>query len=99
MTVENAARPTPSMPSPVEIAKPAGRIKSELLAQRVRSAMIFLLPMIVALLVVAGWPLFRTIYFSFTDASLTDLYGAKWVGFKNYLAWTTLKSAAPPRPL
>ncbi|MHB1104363.1 MAG: carbohydrate ABC transporter permease [Devosia sp.] len=54
--------------------------------------MIFLLPMIVALLVVAGWPLFRTIYFSFTDASLTDLYGAEWVGFKNYLAWTTLKS-------
>ncbi|MHB1109323.1 MAG: carbohydrate ABC transporter permease [Devosia sp.] len=80
------------MPSPVETATPAGRIKSELLAQRVRSAMIFLLPMIVALLVVAGWPLFRTIYFSFTDASLTDLYGAEWVGFKNYLAWTTLKS-------
>jgi len=92
MTVENTAPPAPSMPSPVEIAASAGRIKSELLAQRVRAAMIFLIPMIVALIVVAGWPLFRTIYFSFTDASLTDLYGAEWVGFKNYLTWTTLKS-------
>jgi trehalose/maltose transport system permease protein len=74
-------------------ALPAGvRIKSELLAQRVQSAMIFLVPMLLALLIVAGWPLFRTIYFSMTDASLTDLYGAEWIGFKNYLSWTTLKS-------
>lgn len=72
---------------------PAGaRIKSELLTQRVRSAMIFLVPMLLALLIVAGWPLFRTIYFSMTNASLTNLYGAEWVGFKNYLSWTTLKS-------
>jgi len=67
-------------------------IKSELLALRVRSAMIFLVPMLVALAVVAGWPLIRTIYFSLTNASLTNLYGAEWVGFKNYLSWTTLKS-------
>jgi trehalose/maltose transport system permease protein len=72
---------------------PAGvRIKSELLRQRVQSAMIFLVPMLLALLIVAGWPLFRTIYFSMTNASLTNLYGAEWVGFKNYLSWTTLKS-------
>jgi trehalose/maltose transport system permease protein len=54
--------------------------------------MIFLVPMLLALLIVAGWPLFRTIYFSMTNASLTNLYGAEWVGFKNYLSWTTLKS-------
>ena len=48
--------------------------------------------MIIALLVVAGWPLLRTIYFSFTDASLSDINAAKFVGFKNYLSWTQLKS-------
>jgi trehalose/maltose transport system permease protein len=41
---------------------------------------------------VAGWPLIRTIYFSFTDASLTNLQGAEFVGFDNYLSWITLKS-------
>jgi len=66
--------------------------RSELLRQRARSAQLFLMPMIVALAVVAGWPLLRTIYFSFTDASLTNLGAAKWVGFKNYLSWIQLKS-------
>ena len=54
--------------------------------------MLFLLPMIVALLIVAGWPLFRTIYFSFTNASLSNLGSAQFVGFHNYLSWVTLKS-------
>ena len=72
----------------------AGRpkIKSELMQQRVRAARWFLLPMMIALAVVAGWPLLRSIYFSFTDASLTNLYGAEWVGFTNYLSWRTLDS-------
>ena len=65
---------------------------SELRAERLRAARWFLLPMVAALLIVAGWPLMRTIYFSFTNASLTDLYNAKFVGFDNYLKWTTLKS-------
>ncbi len=72
--------------------KQGDRVKSELLAQRARAAMFFLAPMIVALAVVAGWPLARTIYFSFTDASLTNLEGARFVGFDNYLTWITLKS-------
>ena len=67
-------------------------IKSELLAQRVRAARWFLVPMLVALAVVAGWPLLRTIYFSFTDASLND-FGAEWIGFDNYLRWRTLESS------
>ncbi|WP_404406685.1 carbohydrate ABC transporter permease [Pelagibacterium halotolerans] len=74
------------------MATPAKPIKNELLAQRVRSARIFLIPMIVALLIVAGWPLLRSIYFSFTDASLTNLYDHEWVGFANYLNWRTLES-------
>jgi trehalose/maltose transport system permease protein len=67
-------------------------IKSNLQTERVRSAMIFLLPMMAALALVAGWPLARSIYFSFTDASLVHLYDAKWVGFKNYLSWADLPS-------
>ena len=66
--------------------------RSELLRQRARSAQLFLIPMILALAVVAGWPLLRTIYFSFTDATLTNLGAAKFVGFKNYLSWIQLKS-------
>ena len=73
-------------------AAPANTGISELQAERLRAARWFLVPMILALIVVAGWPLYRTIYFSFTNASLTDLYGAKFVGFDNYLRWTTLKS-------
>jgi trehalose/maltose transport system permease protein len=68
------------------------QIRSELFVSRTRAAMLFLLPMIVALIVVAGWPLYRTIYFSFTNASLSNLSGAEFVGFKNYLSWITLKS-------
>ncbi|MCO5960359.1 carbohydrate ABC transporter permease [Sinorhizobium meliloti] len=69
-----------------------GRIGSDLQAQRVRSAWLFLAPTFLVLALVAGWPLIRTIYFSFTNASLTDLSGAEFVGFANYLSWITLKS-------
>ena len=65
---------------------------TELHIERLRSAQLFLFPMILALAVVAGWPLLRTIYFSFTNTSLTDLYGGEWIWFKNYLTWRELKS-------
>lgn len=68
------------------------KIKSELMQQRVRAARWFLLPMLIALAVVAGWPLLRSIWFSFTDASLNSLYDAEWIGFGNYLRWTVLES-------
>lgn len=54
--------------------------------QRARSAWLFLAPMLIVLAAVAGWPLLRTIYFGFTDASLTDLEAGRWVGFANYLS-------------
>lgn len=78
--------------APLAGARPKGGSESELMRSRARAAMIFLLPMLVALAIVAGWPLLRTIYFSLTNTSLTDLYGGKFVGFKNYFSWTTLKS-------
>ncbi|MBB3659055.1 trehalose/maltose transport system permease protein [Rhizobium sp. BK650] len=65
---------------------------SDLRYERVRSAWVFLAPTLFILAIVAGWPLFRTIYFSFTNASLTSLSDARFVGFDNYLSWITLKS-------
>ena len=68
---------------------PSGRTGTQrevsLQAQRRRAAFWFLAPMLFALLCVAAWPLFRTIYFSFTNTSLTNLYGGEWIGFDNYL--------------
>lgn len=72
---------------------PAARPRrSELQAERVRAARMFLLPMLVALALVAAWPLLRTIYFSFTNTSLSNLAGGEWIGFDNYLSWRTLSS-------
>ena len=34
----------------------------------------------------AGWPLGRTIFFGFTDASLSDLGAFGFIGFENYYA-------------
>jgi len=74
------------------VARTQPHIQSELLKSRVAAAMWFLVPMLLALAIVAGWPLLRTIYFSLTDTSLNNLYDGNFVGFKNYLSWTTLKS-------
>ncbi|MGF6158545.1 trehalose/maltose transport system permease protein [Ensifer sp. KUDG1] len=76
---------------PSALGQQAG-IRSDLNAERIRSAWIFLAPTLLVLALVAGWPLIRTVYFSFTNASLTNLEGAEFVGFKNYLSWITLKS-------
>lgn len=65
---------------------------SDLKRARIRAAWLFLAPTLLVLALVAGWPLIRTIYFSFTNASLTNLAGAEFIGFKNYLSWVTLKS-------
>ena len=59
--------------------------QSALTRQRVRSAWIFLAPMLFILLCVAGWPLMRTIWFSFTDATIDTMReGHKFVGLENY---------------
>ncbi len=63
-----------------------------LLRQRQRAAFWFLAPMIVMLLLVAAWPLARSIWFSFTNTSLSDLYGGHWVGIDNYIQRRVLGS-------
>lgn len=65
---------------------PTGR-ELNLQQQRVRSAYWFLAPMLIMLLLVAAWPLFRSISFSLTDASADTIFNgqSEWVGFENYI--------------
>jgi trehalose/maltose transport system permease protein len=60
--------------------------RTSLERERVRSAWLFLAPMLVILACVAGWPLVRTIWFGFTNANLADLHHAEWVGISNFLS-------------
>jgi trehalose/maltose transport system permease protein len=57
---------------------------SRLTRERIRSAWLFMAPMLVVLALVAGWPLLRTMWFGFTDATLADLGAAEFIGFVNY---------------
>jgi trehalose/maltose transport system permease protein len=57
---------------------------SRLTRERVRSAWLFMAPMLIVLALVAGWPLLRTMWFGFTDANLSDLEAAEFVGLVNY---------------
>lgn len=70
----------------------AWRPRSRLTARRVRSAWLFLAPMLLVLAAAAGWPLARTVYFSFTDASLADLDARQWVGLANYFSVFSMPS-------
>jgi trehalose/maltose transport system permease protein len=66
------------------VAPPVAEKASRLTRLRVRSAWLFLAPMLLVLVLVAGWPLLRTIWFGFTDANLSDLDAAEFVGLINY---------------
>ncbi len=60
---------------------------SQLTREKIRAAWIFLVPMMLVLLAVAGWPLLRTIWLGFTDAKLSQPGSGQWIGFENYLFW------------
>lgn len=60
--------------------------------QRAKAAFWFLVPMLCMLALVAAWPLFRSIWFSFTDTTLDNLYGGEFIGFDNYLRWQVMDS-------
>jgi trehalose/maltose transport system permease protein len=61
------------------------RDTSWLTTSRTRSAWLFLAPMLLIIAMVAGWPLLRTIWLSFTDANTLKLDQAKWIGLDNFL--------------
>ncbi|MBJ6125435.1 carbohydrate ABC transporter permease [Microvirga splendida] len=60
--------------------------RSSLTRSRLRSAWLFIAPSLIILAFIAGWPLARTIWFSFTDADLNNLNDYEFIGFENYLA-------------
>lgn len=60
---------------------------SQLTRSRARSAWLFLAPMLIVLAMVAAWPLFKTIYFGFTNTNLSDLDNSSFIGFDNYLRY------------
>ena len=53
-----------------------------------RSAWLFLTPMLRVLALVAAWPLLRTLFYSFTNATLIDMTAYQLVGFDNFLAFS-----------
>lgn len=85
MVTTTAKSPIADIRSSEKQENPSSR-SSALTRDRVRSAWLFLAPMLVVLALIAGWPLARTIWFGFTDANLTDLSGAQFIGFANYLS-------------
>jgi trehalose/maltose transport system permease protein len=52
--------------------------------RRARTALYLLLPALFAIALVAGYPLLRTIYLSFTDYNISSGDEAHWVGLDNY---------------
>ncbi len=82
-----ASQPEVALPQPALETRGRPGTRSTLTRGRVRAAWLFLTPMLIVLALVAGWPLLRTIWFGFTDANLSDLSGAQFIGFENYLAY------------
>ncbi|MDN0076480.1 sugar ABC transporter permease [Crenobacter sp. SG2303] len=66
---------------PADAAEPV----SSLLRQRRRQAWLLVLPALLVLAAIAGWPLLRTIWFSLTNAQLADLTQSQFVGLDNYI--------------
>lgn len=59
--------------------------RSDLTRSRVRAAWLFLVPMLLTLALVAGWPLLRTIWYGFTDADTQAPADRQFIAFDNYL--------------
>ncbi|MBP0616177.1 carbohydrate ABC transporter permease [Jiella mangrovi] len=80
----NVQAGVPPTEKALEAERAGARPRSDLSRQRLRSAWLFLAPMLLVLALVAGWPLLKTIWFSLTNASLSNLEGADFVGLRNY---------------
>lgn len=76
---------TANAPAP---PKPTAPVKARgIEAARAKQAIWLLLPTLIAIALVAGYPLYRTIFFSFHEAGLTTPEKATWVGLRNF--WFT----------
>jgi trehalose/maltose transport system permease protein len=89
---------TPTTPVAASAATGASAEPTSALSrQRTRAAWLFMTPTLVAVGLVAGWPLARTLWFSFTDANLTDMAASQFVGVESLRTvltdedwWTTV---------
>ncbi len=54
------------------------------MTNRTRTAWLFLAPMIILMIVVALWPLARSIWFSFTETNINDITASRFIGLENY---------------
>ena len=52
---------------------------------RTRTAWMFLAPMLILMALVAGWPLARSIWFSFTETNINDMSASTFVGLSQLL--------------
>lgn len=68
-------------------ARPPARRTRGLQASRTRVALLLLIPMLLVLAAVAGYPLLRTIYLSFTEYNILQDPAPRWIGLGNY--WFT----------
>ncbi|WP_034339698.1 carbohydrate ABC transporter permease [Deinococcus misasensis] len=68
-------------------AKTSGTSRRGVQAARAQTAFLFLIPALVAIALVAGYPLYKTFFFSFTESNISDPSSAKWIGLGNY--WFT----------
>jgi len=66
------------------LAVPRARGATGMARRRRRAAWLFLAPMLIVLALVAGWPLLRTVYLAFTDATLFDIADHDRVGLLNF---------------
>lgn len=53
---------------------------------RTQVAWMFLAPMLLLMCAVAGWPLLRSVWFSFTDTNINNIAEYSYVGFDNYFS-------------
>ncbi|WP_257458247.1 carbohydrate ABC transporter permease [Archangium lipolyticum] len=74
----------PATTTPTATPAPPPASVSQLSRQRVRSAWLFLLPTLVVLGMVAGWPLLRTFWFAFTNANLSNPEPPQFIGLENF---------------
>ena len=70
--------------APMAVPKPVPK-KRSLQQRRARSAWLLVAPALVLLFAVAGWPLLRTLFYSFTNVALDTPEQYNFVGLANYL--------------
>ncbi len=54
------------------------------MTKRARTAWLFLAPMLILMLIVAAWPLGRSIWFSLTETNINNMEASRFIGLENF---------------